>query len=208
MTTEELVQELAQQGQPIKRLHHPLRRFLLWAAVSMIAVVLGLTMLGIRSDLTAVWSQSLQIVLAIGLAASSVSSVLLLSVPSRWSRSVYLVPVGFLTAWTALNIYASITAGHHGIGSGLNCVRNILVLSVLPGFLLYAALRATAPLRSGYVVFLATLGISTLSCLATRFVCPQDGAVHFLVWHYMPVLLLSAASALGGHLILLRSEGR
>lgn len=208
MMTEDLVKELAQKGQPVKPLPHPLKRFMIWALASLAAIACGLAILGIRSNLAVVWAWPLHVALAAGLAASSVASVLILIVPGRWNRSVYLIPVGFLAAWTAFNVYAASTEGSHGVGTGLNCIRNILALSVLPAFLLIAALRATATPRTNYVVFLATLGVSALSCLATRFVCPQDGAVHFLVWHYIPVVLLSTITTLVGHLISLRSEAR
>lgn len=208
MTTETLVKELALKGQPIKPLPHPLTRFILWALASIAAVAFGLAILGVRSDLSVVWAWPIQVVLATGLVVSSVVAVLILIVPGRWNRSVYLIPVVFLAAWTAFNVYAAATDGNHGIGTGLNCVRNILALSVLPALLLIAALRLTATPRTNYVLFLATLGVLALSCLATRFVCPQDGAVHFLVWHYIPVVLLSTLITLVGHLISRCSEAR
>lgn len=206
MTTEDLVKELAQKGEPVKRLPHPLKRFMVWAVASLIVVASGLAILGIRSDLATVWARPLQVVFAAGLAASAVASALTLIVPGRWNRFVYLAPAVFLMAWTAFNIYEALSSGSDGAGVGLKCVRNILVLSVIPALLLIAALRAAATARSNVVVFLASVGVSTLSCLATRFVCPQDGAVHFLAWHYFPVILLSAAATLAGHMISLRSE--
>jgi len=199
--TDDLIHDLAEQGRRVRLTPHYVVRFTGWAAASVFWVALGVAVLGLRSDLAVEWHSGLfllQAALAFCLAAASAGLALVLSVPGDLNRPYALVPVALLLAWAVLLVGAILSAGHVDSGEGLHCVRNIMVLALVPEFLLYIILRAAAPLRGRFIGFLAGLGASSLACLATSFVCRVDDPLHLLVWHFLPILSLSAFSALIG----------
>jgi hypothetical protein len=202
--TSDLIHDLARQGSRVRPTPHYLVRFTVWVAASILCMALGILALGIRSDLAAEWHSGtflVQAALAIGLAAASAGSALLLSVPGKTNSLHIYLPAALLLAWVMLLVGSFLTASHMDLGQGLHCARNIVALTLIPGFLLYCILRAAAPLRSSLVGLLAALGAASLGCLATRFVCQVDDPLHILVWHYLPILGLSAVGGLIGRLV-------
>lgn len=96
-------------------------------------------------------------------------------------------------AWPLLLVGASLFTEDLHSEIGWKCVRNIMLLSFLPAFLLARMLRRAAPLKTGKASFFALLGCSTLACAGTRFICPHDEISHFLLWHSLPTLGMSIA---------------
>lgn len=204
MKTGDLIHDLASEGRRVRVLPQPLVRFWGWAAVSALCVSLGIAVLGLRSDLAAEWHSGLfllQSALALGLAAASAGSALLLSVPGKTNRLYTLLPAALLLAWGMLLVSSLLSGGRMDSAQGLHCARNVLALALIPELMLIWMIRGAAPLRLGLVGLLVALGASSLGCLATRFVCHVDDPFHILLWHYLPILALSAIGGLAGRIV-------
>ena len=78
------------------------------------------------------------------------------------------------------------------------CLIEIVGLSVVPAWVLFAMLRRAAPLRRTWSAALATLAAVALSAVATQVICPIDDAAHQIVGHFLPVALLTVVGTVAG----------
>lgn len=204
MKTETMIHELAKQGQPVKRVGPPIARFCRWAAVASLCVAVGVAVFGFRADLESV-SRSpiflLQAALTLALGALSALSAFILSVPDKAKPWLNVVPLATLGLWAVVLLAMLVLGDGAKAGFGVTCVRDILVLGLPPGALLYFMLRRAAPLKVGMVGVLAALGVAALGALGTQFICRNDDPLHILVWHYVPVLILGVIGIWLGRLL-------
>jgi len=199
--TEELIQDLAAQLQPVKPLRHPLARFGRWAAVTAAWVAVGVAAIGVRADLAAMAHAPaflLYVALTVALGAATTLAAFTASVPGRTSRWWTFAPSAVIASGLLLVVLGVLSAGDGYAGAGVKCVRNLLALSVPPGLLLCLMLRRAAPLDGRAIGALAAVGVAALAHAGTRFVCRNDGALHLLVWHCGFVLLLGGLGILAG----------
>ncbi len=200
--TDDLIRQLAEDMEPVKRLPPPGQRFALWLAVSVTYALLCLLWIGWRADLSQVVATPgfiWQTALLIGLAIASGRLAFMLSVPGRegspWrKRSVALIALAWLASLVAL---VAATPGHSP-GEGLACSLQITLVGVIPAILLVLMIRRAAPLQwvwSGILVGLVMIG---LGATALQFACCSGAPMHLLVWHLLPgvfFVLIAAAFA-------------
>jgi hypothetical protein len=76
--------------------------------------------------------------------------------------------------------------------NGWHCGLSVMLYALLPATVLLwffnKKLASTRPLLSGGLV---GLSVGALGAAALAWVCPQDEAVHLLIWHILPVFVLS-----------------
>jgi hypothetical protein len=80
-------------------------------------------------------------------------------------------------------------------------VRNIVVLGVPIGALMYRMMSTAAPLRTSAAGWLASLSAFAAGDLATRFICRHDQALHALAWHFLPVLVMGGTGVVLGRVL-------
>ncbi len=81
---------------------------------------------------------------------------------------------------------------------GIGCALQTCVLAALPWMALWWAVRRGAPMR-GAAAGASTGAAALLFAFALmRIKCPIDEPLHLVTWHLMPVLVLTALSALAG----------
>ncbi len=205
MKTEHLIEKLIQTNRPVKRLTTPVLSFLKWAFVSMLCMGVGVSLFGLISDLESVVFQNgftFQFLCSLMLALMSALSAFILSVPDEEKTWVNILPLATLALWL-LSISQSfyfneIIKG----GIGVNCVRDIVVLSIVPAALLFAMLRRAAPLNKGKVGTFAALSVASLGALGTQFICHNDDPLHLILWHYLPVLFIGFSGFFLGKFLL------
>lgn len=205
MKTENLINALVNHAKPVKRLSSPPVRFLRWLIAVMFCLGAGILLFGLRPDLHSVAfapSFSFQALFVFGLALLSALSAFLLSVPDKKNLWLDTLPIvtGVALAGTLLwGIFGS-DSTHAGLG--FTCIRDIVVLGLLPGALLFFMLMQAAPLRLGKVGFFAMLSVGALGAFGTQFICKNDDPLHILLWHYLPVLVLGAVGIMLGNIFL------
>jgi hypothetical protein len=90
-----------------------------------------------------------------------------------------------------------------------SCVLIIAAAAVSPWLMLVRMLRRGAALHAARTAAYAGAASLGVGALAAQFVCTNDAAAHHLLWHFTPVVLLTAASIVTGSVFLERpSAGR
>jgi hypothetical protein len=196
MNTENLILALVRDGAPVRPILPPAMRSVVWGAASVAWVAAGSLLLGLRGDLGACIHGPrflVQLLLLLGATGLSAGAAFRLSTPGEKfsGRALFfaLVPLLLWGGWMLLAAGGS----EAGPGTGVHCVRNLLVLGVPPGILLFFLLKRALPLHTGWAGLLATTGAAALADAGTCFICLHENPWHILVWHFLPVAALGLA---------------
>lgn len=80
----------------------------------------------------------------------------------------------------------------------VECLICIFSSAALPLFLLFNLLNKGATVEHQKMGLLLTLAAFSMACLSLRLAEVTDNMTHLLIWHYLPVLCVSIASAMLG----------
>jgi hypothetical protein len=205
--TDELIVQLARAAGPVRPLPGPSIRLARWAAAALPMAALGVIVIRPRPDLLTVIHQPTFMGIAVVTmitALLSAAGAFVLSVPgAERSPLQRVLPLAAGGVW-AIMLVVLLTDGGHPMQRLLAlpfhaaCLIEIVGLSVVPGWVLFAMLRRAAPLRRTWSAALATLAAVALSAIATQVICPIDDPAHQLVGHFLPVAFLSVWGAIAG----------
>ena len=108
MNTDQLIERLASEAKPVRRLLNPTDRAALWTALALVAVALGVSYFGVRHDLATAWMQpgvAARVVLLVSTMWLSIVAAFRLSIPGGETRALArwwpIVALGVLTAISA-----------------------------------------------------------------------------------------------------------
>jgi hypothetical protein len=214
ITTPELIEVLAADAKPVRRLRPPLARAGLWLGgfVAIVAAVTWVTgtwpVMIERLSLTR-FAVEMAATFLTGIAA--VIAAFYLSLPDR-SRFWMMLPLPTLVLWLSSSSYGCyqnwLADGPQGwrLGRSSDCFVFILTMSIPVGIALYLALRRALPLEPLRVMALGGLGVAGLAAATLQFYHPFDVTIVDLAVHVTAVLIVVAAIMLGGRLDLSRSQ--
>ena len=97
--------------------------------------------------------------------------------------------LGVILAWT-------LPVGDYALGHGLACVMVAGVFASPPALALGLILRRAAPADPARAALLAAIAGGATGAALLALHCPNDGAVHTLLWHSIAVALPAALAAL------------
>jgi hypothetical protein len=213
VTTEDLIVRLAGLAGPVQPLAPPMRRLWRWTAGAVAATVTGAAVIGVRAD-SATMSRDIGFLVLAGLTMAtgvvSAAAALVLSVPgAERSAAQRWAPIAAGCAWAALLTWSVLSGGSAvsrlaAFPFHIGCVIQIIALSLVPAWALFAMLRRAAPLRLRWSAGLASLAALALAAAGTQFICPVNDPAHLLVGHVVPVAGLAFAGALIGSRALAR----
>lgn len=206
MRTEDLINALAKDAQPVHRLWHPALRAMAWMMGSAVYVAAFVWLIGPRPDLPERLADP-RFVIEVGAALltsmMAAAAAFCAGCPGRplWER---LAPFPFLAVWLA-----SLGEGcwRQWIQSGpdglvlqvdLTCFQSIVMVSILPAVAIFLMIRQGAPIAPMSTTGLATLAATALGAAALRFFHTQDVSLMLLVWQFGTVALLAALGFLVG----------
>jgi hypothetical protein len=209
MTTDVLIQTLANDVSPVKRLDDVRVRFLRWVFLSGLCVTLGTIALGCRSDLStrihdlSFVTENAAVLLFFGFSAMSAMQ---LSVPGlEKPRYTRFLPFLALSLWILLIGFRYVENMHviHSAStkSGLRCVWRILLLGSAPAVILFVMVRKAAPLKTVWAGWFVSTAAFSLATFATQIICPNDKPLHIFKWHILPLFVLSSIGAMVGNFI-------
>jgi hypothetical protein len=204
MSTEELIGRLVRDTRPVKRSSRPLVLFAKWSAIGLFYLAAGVLMIGARDDLANVWQESefmVHTLIVFSVTVLAATGAFKVSIPDRQQRFLVRCSAIALTAWLAWIVSALVAASEPHAGYGWKCLRNIVVLAVPLGVLTYYMISRAAPLRTGTAGWLAALSAAAAADLATRFICRNDHALHALIWHFIPILVLACSGLVLGRVV-------
>jgi hypothetical protein len=206
ITTPQLIDLLAADAKPVRRLRPPLARAGLWlgvfvATVAAVTWAMGTWPLMIERLSLTRFAVEMAATLLTGLAA--VVAAFYLSLPDR-SRFWMVLPLPPLVLWLASSGYGCyenwLADGPQGwrLGPSSDCFIFILTTSIPVGIALYLGLRRALPLDPLRVMAIGGLGVAALAAAALQFYHPFDVTIVDLAVHVTAVLIVVACVTLGG----------
>lgn len=204
MHTDELIQRLAADAPPVRRLRPLAWRLAGWAVVAAASLGVVMMVLGVRrelGELAASTDFAVQSALLILTALSGAVGALIVSIPGAERTSlVRWLPVAAGIAyvmWSAgdLAMAAATGAPTGQIAPGWTCVIETASVAALPAIALFVMMRRAAPLRAAWAGLLAVLATAAVGALGANVICPNDRPVHMLLWHVAPLMVFAGVGA-------------
>src|SRR5436309_12682185 len=168
ITTPDLIEALAANVAPVRRLRPPLARATLWLSFAAAVLVLLAVSHGARPDLA---QRLQQPTFVVSIAASFLTGILaavaafLVSLPDR-SRAWLLLPLPTLVVWISTIGYGCLTdwvdvdAGSLRLGETARCFATLVLTSVPLSLLMFVMLRHAAPLRPSVSALTGSLAVA------------------------------------------------
>jgi hypothetical protein len=209
--TEDLIQQLAGEVQPVSRLRPVAMRLAGWLVLAAVSFGVVLLLMGVRRSLGDGADRAdfaFEAALLIVTALSAAAGALVVSVPgAERSPVVRWAPVIAATAsilWAAGELgYAAATGAPTGrLTFAWHCIYKTSSIAAVPGIALFVMVRRAAPLRAVWAGLLAVLATAAVGVLGANVICPNDRPLHMLLWHVAPLMLFAAGgAALGAWLL-------
>ena len=175
MKTDELIERLAADGAPVRRLAGPSRRALGWLAAALAAATLGVLYFGVRRDLseaavgTLLPARLALLGVTLGLAATTAFRLAVPSLEQRaWVRWWPLVALGALVSLSAAEVLTGALTG--SMGSPLRswmCVRKVAFVGTLPAILAIVLIHRARPLEPRWTALLGVLAAGAAGALTS-----------------------------------------
>ena len=210
ITTPELIESLASDAAPVRRLRHPLLRAASWLLLAALVVLLIAIDHGLRADIVDRMRQSTFIV---RLAASALTGVLaaiaafMISLPDR-SRGWLLLPLPALFVWLSTIGYGCLTdwvaIRPEGIrpGEAARCFATLFLSSLPLSITLLLMLRYAAALRPTETIMAGALAVAAIAAAALSLLHDLNATVMILMWNFgMAAVFVSLAGAYGRALL-------
>lgn len=216
MDTADLIQSLAANVTPVKRLRPPLLRAALWLLLAAVLMGMLTAIHGLRPQFAERMQDS---VFLTGMLASLVTGVLaaittfMVSLPDR-SRLWLLLPVPPLLVWMS-NIgyqcfagWVSLPPGAVTVEAASSCVATLVLTSLPLSLVMLVMLRYAALLRPVSVILVGSLAVSAITSTALSMFHPLDATVMVLGWNLGTAVLFTGIAALFGRRVSRRNAAR
>lgn len=204
--TPRLIEALAADAAPVKRLRHPVIRAACWLLFAALVATLLAISHGLRPDLL---QRLTQPTFTIDLAAALLTGILaaiasfLISMPDRspwWGQ----MPVPALLLWLSTVGYGCL-ANWIGMGPDsvslselARCVATLLLTSIPLSIALLVMLRHAAPLNPRPVALIGSLSVAAITASVLSLFHELDAAVMILMWNFGTAALFVGANGLLG----------
>ncbi|HKX11268.1 MAG TPA: NrsF family protein [Stellaceae bacterium] len=205
-TTERLIERLAAEAEPVRRLPAPAVLATLWLLA--VGAVAAIAILGFSDlDVFARRAHDLQLLLdmmaTLTTGVAAVVAAFQLSLPDR-APAWALLPLPPLAAWIATSGYGCyrhwIAFGPDGweLGESTHCFRFILAVSAPLGVSLLLMLQRARPLAPVRVAIVGGLGVAAIAACLLQFFHPFDVTLLDLSVHVVAIAIVIAAASLWG----------
>jgi hypothetical protein len=206
ITTPDLIEALATNATPVRRLRPPLARAIFWLSVAAVILVLLAVSHGARPDLA---QRLQQPTFVVSILASLLTGILaaiasfLVSLPDR-SRGWLLLPLPALIVWIStigygcLTDWVNVDAGSLRMGEAARCFATLVLTSAPLSLLMFVMLRHTVPLRPMPVALTGSLAVAAMTASALSLFHEFDATIMILMWNFGSAALLVGLGALLG----------
>jgi hypothetical protein len=204
VSTEDLIQWLASDLQPVRRLQPVAIRVAGWFVVALAALGLVMVLMGVRRELGDAVDRTdfaIEAALLIVTAVSAAVGALLMSIPgAERARLVRLLPIVAGSATVLWALGEQLIASAMGAPTGRltfawHCVYKTASVAAIPSVVLFVMIRRAAPLHTARTGFLAMLATAAVGVLGANIICPNDRPLHMLLWHAAPLMLFAGFGA-------------
>lgn len=194
--TASLIEGLAEELEPTKRLQHPVLRTVLWGGAAVTYTVIVALMLKIRPDL-ANKATDAAFILEVSLATFTMITAALasawLAVPDmrgkNWLPVLPLTGVGFLVFWSAVRFFTEGEEMPHLHWD--KCFEHGALMAIMPLVAILVMTRKGTTCYPRLTAAMNILSVSMLGYVALRFTCVMDTVGHSGITHIMPFVLVA-----------------
>lgn len=198
MRTDDLIDAIAGDATPVRRLRPPVLRVGAWLGMALPATLLVVLAMGPRPDLAAELRDPAFVVrLLAALAAAVVAAWAALSagVPgtARWKLFAPVAPTALWLATVGQQCWAGWP--QYGLAGPVweaDCVLSVAAVSLLPAAAIFILIRRGARLDAGYALSWGGVAIAALADAGLRLFHGHDAAVMDIAWQFVTVLALAA----------------
>ena len=193
MKSNELIQSLTANLQPVKILKYSLKEYSVALLAGLFSVLAGVAISGVRADIQNVVltssfiTQSLALIL---LGVLSTLSAFQMSIPSVTKAISIKIAVSTLLLWTATILYLLINSNSPFAGWGFSCAQEIMINSIIPAATIFFIIQKAATLDRLATGWLILTAGAAYGALATQFSCYVSDPFHLLIWHTVPVFTI------------------
>lgn len=210
MRTDDLIEILAAEAAPVRRLRHPLARTAIWLLVSLPWVAAVVFMMKLRPDIGAKMSDTSWLIeqsAALATAVMAAMAAFCAGVPGR-PRWEHLLPIIPLAIWIGslsqdcLQTWLSVGPAGLTLTPDWECLPGIVMVGMGPAVAMTVMLLRGSPITPMITVALGALAAGGLAEAGLRLFHPIDASLMVLVWQAGTVLGLTLIAALFGRTIL------
>ena len=206
MDTDNFIDNLVTQGAH-KPMPSVLKQAALWLILSALWLAIMIAHAGLRPDLADKLAQPFyipELILLLVVAITAALTALCLSRPDglqiKWIK---FAPFGFLIAWAIAAFFDMAPMGTPRLTEIMDprqfdCVGCILTCCLPPAIAMFFIVRMGAPTHSGQAGAIAAFSATALAYFCMRLIEANDHPLHLLIWHALPVLILSLVGLLAG----------
>lgn len=208
--TETLIETLARDARPVRRLPSPGWRVVRWLAAGLPVIAVFGAVMGARPDLAEKLAEPvflLQLLAGLATAVCAAFAAFASCVPGspRWTVWLPAAPLAVWIGSLGRQCWQDwLTFGPDGVvfRPDLICLPVIAMVGAVPAIAMVAMVRRGAPLTPRLTAFLGALAAAALAYVGLRLVHPQDAAFMVLVWQFGSVAMFaSAVGAFGRRLL-------
>lgn len=210
ITTPDLIESLAAEAAPVRRLRHPLIRAACWLLLAALVVLLLAIDHGLRGD---IGDRLRHPVFVVGLSGSLATGILaaiaafMISLPDR-SRAWLLLPIPGLLVWLStisyecLTDWVEITPAGVEAGEAARCFATLFLTSFPLSITLLLLLRYAAALRPTETVMTGALAVAAIAATALSLFHNLDATIMVLIWNIgIAAVLVAFGGAYGRWLL-------
>jgi hypothetical protein len=207
ITTPQLIDALAANLAPVRRLRPPVTRAFSWLLVAALVLALLAVSQGLRPDLA---QRLREPTFILGLSSALLTGALaavaafMLSLPDR-SRYCLLLPAPALVLWLStigyqcLTNWVSVEPNGIRLGETARCFATLVLTSLPLSLAMLLMLRYAAPLRPTAVTLTASLAVAAITATALSLFHDLDATLMILMWNLgTAALFVGLGGALGG----------
>ena len=190
-TTPDLIDLLAANLTPVRRLRPPIARAATWLVLAAVIVALLAITQGLRSDIATCLRQSSFVMSLGGALLTGVLATIaafMLSLPDR-SRLWIVLPAPSLVFWLAtvgyqcLTGWISVQPGGISLGEAARCFATLVLTGLPLSLALLLMLRHAAPLRPTPVILAGSLAVAAITAVALSLFHSGDATIMILMWN-------------------------
>ncbi|MDA1184010.1 MAG: NrsF family protein [Acidobacteria bacterium] len=202
--TAELAASLSADLSPVTPLPLPGAQLRRWGVIGGAALVATIVM-GVRHDWAAAivsWPVIGHTAVLAAVAGSGAWAAIRLATPGEALPRAAGWPVAFGVIWLVWMAVDAGLAGASGTlsqaGFGWRCIVRAVLGAAVPGVVLLVMVRRAMPLMARPAAVALAASTAAIGGLAAEWMCPNMAAMHMLVWHAAPVLVVVVAATMCG----------
>lgn len=205
---DDLIESLADDAEPVMPAPNPFMTWLKWMGMAAAYIFVALLISGHRHDLAARLHSPLflaEMATLAGIVCTTALSASLLAFPDLYQRGkIVFLPV-IMFAGFALVMFICWEADHPPSPLPVHsyqCTLSISLLSILPMFWIFHALRKQASTHAQWTGVNAVLYAFGIGAIWLRLDEQTNSIVHVLEWHYLPMLAVGLIGLRFGRIFL------